>query len=72
MSFEIVINGVSLGSYNLEVAHDPRTNTSSYRQRNAMTKLKWGSALTLVQDRSLLGLTLKIYKSANFYRLVID
>lgn len=72
VNFEIVINGVTLGNYNLEVTHDPRTNTSSYIQRNAMTKLKWGSALTLVQDRSLLGLTLKIYKSANLYRLVID
>lgn len=70
---EIVIKGVSYGAYELEVTHDPRTNTSSYNQKNAMTKIKWGAARQIIARRDLLGCTLKLYKkSSNQFAISID
>lgn len=70
---EIITKGVSSGTFRLEVTHDPRTNTKSYRQKNAMTKLKWGAARPVVARRSLLGCTLRLYKkSQSQFAISID
>ncbi len=70
---EIIIKNISYGAFNLEVTHDPRTNTTSYTQRNVMTKIKWGNAKSLIAKRDLLDRTLKLYKKddTNFV-IVID
>ena len=70
---EIVIKHYSYGTFSLEVTHDPRTNTESYRQHNVMTKIKWGDARPLISKRDLLDRTLKLYKrdGRNFV-IVID
>ena len=70
---EIVIKNLSYGVYQLEVTHDPRTDTRSYEQRNVMTKIKWGNARSLIAKRDLLDRTLRLYKkdSTNFM-IVID
>lgn len=74
--FEIIILGENYGVFNLEIKHDPRTNTSSYKQRNVMTHLKWGNAKHLIRKESLLGYTLKIYEnplgSPSPFVLIID
>jgi HKD family nuclease len=59
---EIIVKGVNCGLYNLEITHDPRTNTASYAQNNAMTKIKWGAARSLVASDDLLDRTLLLYK----------
>lgn len=59
---ELVIKNNSYGIFKLEVTHDPRTNTKSYRQHNAMTKIKWGDTRHLIAKRDLLRRTLRIYK----------
>lgn len=63
--FEIVIKGISYGSYVLELSHDTRTNTAAYRQNNYMTDIKWGEAAKIIARRDLLGLTLRIYRRTN-------
>ncbi|MFQ5452391.1 MAG: phospholipase D family protein, partial [Candidatus Paceibacterota bacterium] len=70
---EIVIKNISYAVYNLEVTHDPRTNTPSYEQRNVMTKIKWGDARPLIARRDLLDRTLKLYrKNSTEFEIVID
>ncbi|MHC4122713.1 MAG: phospholipase D family protein, partial [Planctomycetota bacterium] len=70
---EILIKNLSYGTYNLEVTHDPRTNTESYQQHNVMTKIKWGQARTLIAQRDLLRRTMKLYKkSGRSFVIIID
>lgn len=73
INVELVIKNISYGDYDLEVTHDPRTSTKSYAQRNAMTKIKWGDARSLVAKRDLLGRSLKLYKKdSTDFVIVID
>lgn len=73
MKAEIVIKNISYGIFDLEVTHDPRTDTRSYEQNNAMTKIKWGEARSLIAKRDLLERTLKIIaKSQEDFVISID
>ncbi|MCY3973716.1 MAG: phospholipase D family protein [Candidatus Dadabacteria bacterium] len=70
---EIVINNLSYGKYKLEITHDPRTNTASYRQKNSMTKIKWGKAKPLIAKESLLRCTLRLFqRSTTEFVIAID
>ncbi len=71
--FELVIKNLNYGQFKLRLAHNTRTNTRSYRQRNAMTQLHWGDALPLVARRDLLGRTMYLYrKDANPPEFLIE
>lgn len=59
---ELIIKGISQGVFDLEVTHDPRTKTKSYKQNNAMTKIKWGEARSLIAKRKLLGLKMRLHR----------
>ena len=59
---EIVIRNLSYGTFELEVTHDPRTDTASYKQGNVTTKIKWGNARQLVSKEDLLGGTMRLYR----------
>lgn len=73
IDIEIIIKSISYGSYNLEVTHDPRTNTRSYEENNVMTKIKWGDAISLIAKKDLVGRSLKLYKnSPSDFVIVID
>jgi hypothetical protein len=73
INVEIVIKNLSYGEYELEVTHDPRTNTRSYEQRNVMTKIKWGEARALIAKRDLLDRTMRLFKkNATNFMIVID
>lgn len=61
-SFALTIKGVDHGTYDLTVRHTTSTTSATYVQKNAMTRLSWGEAKTLVQDRSLLGRHLALYR----------
>lgn len=70
---ELIIKNILYGVYALEVTHDPRTDTTSYEQRNVMTKIKWGDARTLIARRDLLDRTLSLYKKGHRdFTIVID
>ena len=61
-SFALTIKGVDHGTYDFTVRHTTSTTSATYLQKNAMTRLSWGEAKTLVQDRSLLGRHLALYR----------
>lgn len=62
--FRIVIEGVDCGEFDLNVRHDTKTDTTSYEQRNAMTRLSWGDAKAIVGRPELVGRTLTLSKAA--------
>lgn len=70
--FEIVIDGVSQGVFNLKLSHNPRTDVKSYEQKNAMTKLKWGDARVIVAKPEYLGKTLQIKSTGIDGKYLID
>lgn len=61
-TFSFIIKGVDHGTYELVVRHTTSTTSASYRQKNAMTRLSWGAAKALVQDRTLLHRRLALYR----------
>lgn len=61
-SFAIIIKGVDHGTYDLTVRHTTSTTSATYKQRNAMTRLSWGAAKELVQERTLLDRRLALYR----------
>ncbi len=70
---EIVIKNISYGIYELEVTHNPKTNTRSYKQGNVTTKIKWGEARSLIANRDLLDRTLRLFKkNSTDFVIVID
>jgi len=42
--FQLVIKGISYGEFDLRIAHSTDTNSRTYQQNNAMTRLSWGPA----------------------------
>ncbi len=70
---ELIIKNNSYGVFELEVTHDPRTDTRSYEQKNVMTKIKWGDARHLIAKSDLLDRTLKLYKrQSDRFSIVIN
>ena len=70
---ELIIKNISYGVFDLEVTHDPRINTKSYKQQNVMTKIKWGNARSFIGKKDLLGRTLRLYKkNPTDFTIVID
>lgn len=70
---EIIIKNISYGEFQLEVVHDPRTDTRSYAQKNTMTKIKWGEARSHIAKRDLLNRTVRIFKKSNRdFSIIID
>jgi hypothetical protein len=64
-SFEIIIENLYCGKFNLQVAHDNNTKSKSYLQRNFTSQLHWGEeAKALIVREDLLGRTLSLYKKA--------
>ncbi len=61
--FEFIIRNVSLGTYQLDLSHDTRTGSRTYRQRNSMTSLHWGEARKHIAHEQFLGSQLLLYKS---------
>lgn len=61
-SFAITIKGVDHGTFDLNVRHTTSTTSATYKQRNAMTRLSWGEAKDVVQDRTLLDRRMALYR----------
>lgn len=60
--FEIVVKNINYGTHNLTISHNSNTNSKSYKQRNAMTGLRWGDAKFIVAKADLKGRTLSLYR----------
>lgn len=63
--FEIFIDDISRGIYDLKLSHNPKTDTKTYVQKNAVTKLKWGSAKHIVANPAYLGKKMIISTTEN-------
>jgi HKD family nuclease len=61
-SFQIVVKGLNYGSFKLELSHNTKTNTKTYKQKNSMTSLHWGPALKFVAKRDLLARIMSLYR----------
>jgi HKD family nuclease len=71
--FQLVVRGVDYGAFDLRIAHTTSTNTRSYEQRNAMTRLSWGLARDYVANPTLIGGRLSLYRDrANPTRFVLE
>ncbi|RDI97696.1 hypothetical protein DVT68_15555 [Dyella solisilvae] len=71
--FQLVVKGVSYGEFDLRIAHTTSTNTKSYRQRNAMTRLSWGPVREYVARTDLIGRRLSLYRDdANPKKFVLE
>ncbi|MFD0727531.1 phospholipase D family protein [Lysobacter brunescens] len=71
--FQLVVRGVDYGAFDLRIAHTTSTNTRSYEQRNAMTRLSWGLARDHVANLTLIGGRLSLYRDrANPKRFLLE
>jgi len=60
--FEVVVKNLNYGNHQLTLTHNSLTNTTSYKQKQAMTKLRWGSILPVIARPDLIERTLKLYR----------
>ena len=58
----LVIKGISYGEFNLRIAHSTNTASTTYKQRNAMTRLSWGAVRNYVARPDLIGRSLILYR----------
>ncbi len=60
-NFQLVVEGIVIGVFRLVLTHNPLTDTRTYRQGNAMTSVRWGSAKHVIRNRALLGKVMSLY-----------
>lgn len=73
--FQIVIRGIYCGTFGLTVTNDTRTDTTSYKQHQPMSALRWGDVSTLIANENLLDRTLRLYRhhcNKNLFLIDID
>ncbi|MBO0457748.1 phospholipase D family protein [Enterococcus hulanensis] len=68
----IVTNGVSRGEYKLTIKNDTRTDTKSYRQKQATATLLWGEAREVISDEALLDAILRLYRVRGTNNFVME
>ena len=61
--FDIKIRGILYPRVKLTVTNDTRKNTTSYKQHQPMSALRWGEISSLIADEDLLDRTLRLYRS---------
>lgn len=70
--FELVINGIFQGVFNLELTHDSNTQATTTSQSNIVTSMKWGPAMRIVKNPNLIGRIVNLYDlGSNNYQLEI-
>jgi HKD family nuclease len=60
--FYIVVKGINCGKFKLKLSHNTRTNTATYKQKNAMTQVHWADAHNVIAKRDLLGRTMSLHR----------
>ncbi|OGB73386.1 hypothetical protein A3K24_00715 [candidate division Kazan bacterium RIFCSPHIGHO2_01_FULL_44_14] len=64
-TFQLIIKGVYCGELALDIHHSTDTTSTTYRQRNAMTRLSWGPFSEYIARTNLIGRTLSLYRDMN-------
>ncbi len=71
--FQLVVKGISYGEFDLRIGHSTNTQSATYAQRNAMTRLSWGPVRDYVARPDLIGRTLSLYRDqADPKRFVLE
>ena len=71
--FQLIIKGIYYGEFPLQIRHSTDTNSRTYQQRNAMTRLSWGPIREYVARPDLIGRTLSLYRDeADQGRFVLE
>lgn len=60
--FQLVLKGVSYGEFDLAIRHSTSTTSTTYKQRNAMTRLSWGPMREYIAREDLIGRTLALFR----------
>ena len=60
--FQLVVKDVAHGDFDLVLSHSTSTTSTTYRQRNAMTRLRWGQVRPFVAHRHLLERSLSLFR----------
>ena len=60
--FHLVIKGLSYGEFDLRIGHTIGTESKSYKQNNAMTRLSWGPVKQYVENPDLKDRTLALFR----------
>lgn len=69
------LKGVDAGIFEVAISHTTSTASAAYRQRNAMTRLRWGAMRDWIAREDLIGRTLSLYRVADGgagFRIEID
>lgn len=61
-NFQVVLKGVDYGSFDMAIRHTTSTTSTSYLQRNAMTRLSWGDVAAEVKRPDLIGRAMALYR----------
>ena len=62
--FQLVITGINYGEFNLRIGHTKGTESTTYKQKNAMTRLSWGDAREHITRKDLIGRSVFLYRDA--------
>ena len=63
--FGLLVKGVEHGEFDLRIGHTTSTTSKTYLQRNAMTRLSWGSMKEFVARKDLIDRTMSLYRHAS-------
>lgn len=61
-TFQVVLKGIDYGSFEMQIRHTTSTDTTSYKQKNAMTRLSWGDVAAEVKRPDLIGRAMSLYR----------
>ncbi len=61
--FVIRIGGVHRDMVNLEIRHNSDETSATFKQKNAMTSLRWGPAKSIIAQDDLKGRTLRLFRA---------
>jgi HKD family nuclease len=64
-NFQLLIKGVNYGEFKLRIGHTTSTDTKSYKQRNAMTRLSWGPIRKHIAKEQYIDRTVSLYRDSN-------
>lgn len=70
--FELIIDDVSQGIFDLKISHNRDVKSESYVQKNSVTSISWGTAKKFLTKDELLGKQLKLYKKDNLFIIKIN
>jgi HKD family nuclease len=69
----LVLKGISHGEFDVPISHTVGTDSKTYKQNNAMTRLRWGPLRQYIARKDLLGRTLVLYRDkADPKRFVLE